>query len=53
MTILLNEIKHMLSDVKCTAFDQRQKNICNNDTVIVLEGPLKVWHFLEIIYHIY
>lgn len=44
MTIPQKEIKNVLSDVKFTAYDQCQKPIGVNDTVQVLEGPLKVWH---------
>ncbi|XP_004308761.1 PREDICTED: transcription elongation factor SPT5-like [Fragaria vesca subsp. vesca] len=41
VTIPQKEIKNVLSDVKFTAYDQRQKPIGVNDTVQVLEGPLK------------
>lgn len=52
VTVQQNEIKNVLSDVKFTALDQRLKPIRVNDTVKVLEGPLKV-HQFEIMYHRY
>ena len=41
-TVVLHELKNPLFENKFTALDQHMKTISINDTLKVLEGPLKV-----------
>lgn len=41
-TVALRELKNTLFENKFTALDQHMKPISINDTLKVLEGPLKV-----------
>jgi hypothetical protein len=44
VTVALRDLKNGLTDMKFTALDHHKKTISVNDSVKVLEGPLKVWH---------
>lgn len=46
VTVRRHELKTGPSDMKFIALDHRMKTVSINDTVRVLEGPLKVWHWL-------
>lgn len=44
VTVALRDLKNGPTDMKFTALDHHKKAMSVNDTVKVLEGPLKVWH---------
>jgi hypothetical protein len=48
VTVALRDLKNGPTDMKFTALDHHKKTISVNDTVKVLEGPLKVWHQFHI-----